>query len=297
STLAAHGIRRADIATALNTGELRRLRRGWFATPIADVDQLRAVALGGRLGCVSALRRWGVWSGAGDDLHVTVPRSASHLSLDSDTERYSTRPALWHPSIDRRLTQGQSIRLASRTRPIVHWAEHPNPERRLDWIVSAHQALSQAVLCQDEENAIACLDSAIRHGVIRAKEARSILDALPARLHPLGRELTPTADSGWDSIAITRIRRGGFAVRSQAEIAGVGRLDGLIEDCVGLEVNGLGFHAGATAVQRDVNRVLVAQRLGIPTITVTPRHVSDDWPATWETIVRVVTDEMLRHGR
>ena len=75
----------------------------------------------------------------------------------------------------------------------------------------------------------------------------------------------------------------------------MGRLDGLIEGCVGLEVNGLGFHAGATAVQRDISRVLVAQRLGIPTITVTPRHVSNDWPKTWETIVRVVTDEVLRH--
>ncbi|TFV98735.1 hypothetical protein [Orlajensenia leifsoniae] len=88
---------------------------------------------------------------------------------------------------------------------------------------------------------------------------------------------------------------------AQPEIHGIGHLDGIIEDCVGFEVNGLEFHGGNEAVLRDTGRVLGAQSLGMMMLTVNPPHIHTHWKSTWATVVRVVEDAIalreLRHSR
>lgn len=299
-TLARHGARRADVERALRDGELTRVRRGWFATAKADADQLRAVALGGRIGCVSALRRWGVWSGVGDTLHIQVAANAARLRREAGRSSSSTARGVWHPSIDPQLTATSEVRLAGVGEPTVHWNELTGTGG-LDWIVSPGQALAQALLCQDDEHAIACMDSILRRGVLKRIEVERVVAALPHRIRGLLTELTPEADSGWESIFITRVRRGGYSVVAQPEVVGVGRLDGIIEDCVGFEVNGMEFHSGNEAVLRDTGRVLGAQGLGMMMLTVNPPHIHTHWKSTWATVVRVVEDAQalraLRHPR
>lgn len=289
STLSLHGLRREDIERALRAGQLTRVRRGWFATERADADQLRAVALGGRIGCVSALRRWGVWSGEGDRLHIHVATNAARLRRDAGKQAASTAAGVWHPSIDSRLTPEDGVRLARTGDPIVHWAA-VGGDGGLDWIVSPHQALAQALLCQNDEHAIACLDSVIRRGVLKPTDVEHVVRGLPRRLHGLLSELTPNADSGWESIFITRVRRGGYSVIAQPEVYGVGRLDGIIEDCVGFEINGLEFHSSNDQILRDTERVLGAQSLGLAMLTINPPHIHTHWASTWSTVARVVED-------
>ena len=171
----------------------------------------------------------------------------------------------------------------------------------MDWIVSPGQALAQALLCQDDQHAIACMDSILRRGVLKRIEVERVVAALPHRIRGLLTELTPEADSGWESIFITRVRRGGYSVVAQPEVVGVGRLDGIIEDCVGFEVNGLEFHSGHAEVLRNTDRVLAAHNLGLPVLSVDPPHIHTHWASTWSTIVRVVEDtralRALRHPR
>lgn len=300
-TLAHFGISRGELLRALGDGSLMRVRRGWFATTHADSDQLRTVSLGGRIGCVSALRRWGVWSGSGDALHVQLAPNASRLRHSSGAAIRTDRPGVWHPLAREKLKQGRALRLAAAGTPVLHWsglrnvasghAREIGSVRSPDWIVPPALALAQALLCQNEEHALACLDSSIQTHLFELPAVQELIAALPQRLHGLVEEITPQAESGWETISIRRVRRGGYRVGPQVEIPGVGRYDALVEECVGLEVNGLEFHSGRDEVLRDTGRVLGAQIWGLPTISITPFHIQNDWPATWQAIVRTVERE------
>jgi hypothetical protein len=57
------------------------IRKGWLALPDAPPDLVSAVALGGRLGCVSAAAHLGLWtSPRGADIHVAVPRHSGRAT-------------------------------------------------------------------------------------------------------------------------------------------------------------------------------------------------------------------------
>ncbi|HEY9314515.1 MAG TPA: type IV toxin-antitoxin system AbiEi family antitoxin domain-containing protein, partial [Williamsia sp.] len=56
-----------DVRKRVREGSLIRLRPGWYATPSADAAVVEAVRKGGALGCVSALRRHGLWVPPGYD--------------------------------------------------------------------------------------------------------------------------------------------------------------------------------------------------------------------------------------
>ena len=73
-------------------GSLRRLRRGWYATNGAHPEVERAVALGGCLSCVSALKLFGAWTPLEDTLHIRYPREARRRGPKSPGCSY---PADW----------------------------------------------------------------------------------------------------------------------------------------------------------------------------------------------------------
>ena len=98
ATLHSRGFSPSALRSALARGLVLRPRRGWVASPLADRDQLRAIAIGGRIGCASALRRFGVWSGVDDALHLQVPRTASRLTPASRSPVVANA-GVWHPSV------------------------------------------------------------------------------------------------------------------------------------------------------------------------------------------------------
>src|SRR5690554_1281900 len=171
STLFRHGISRSEIEDALASGFLARPIRGWYVTRAADSDQLRAITAGARLGCVSALRRWGVWSGPANDLHLHCPPTASRLRLDKAQTVLGMQPVLPHPSVPpRRAVELNEIWRCAAGVPVVHWLANTSKSSALDWIVSPTDALTQAIHCQNEEHAVACIDSALHHRVVSAQE-------------------------------------------------------------------------------------------------------------------------------
>nr|WP_146077627.1 type IV toxin-antitoxin system AbiEi family antitoxin domain-containing protein [Clavibacter michiganensis] len=281
----------AGIDAARRSGALERLRRGIYALPEADIDQRRAVMAGGRVGCVSALRRVGVWGGLDTALHMHVPSSASRLHLDEvialgrSPETRRTDKTFW----------------AEPGRPRVHWQRANSAQAGTarswahDWLVDPMSALRQAVLCLDDEHAIAAIDSALRKQVIRSRDLGPLFASLPRRLQQLRTELDPAADSGPESIVRVRMRRAGFVVEPQMGIPGSSDLDLLINDVVGLDIDSRAWHTGEEQISWDYGKTLQSFALGRPTLRILPHHIFDMWPSTLAAISRAVSDTEELH--
>ncbi|KJC64411.1 type IV toxin-antitoxin system AbiEi family antitoxin domain-containing protein [Agreia bicolorata] len=276
----------AGIDAARRSGALERLRRGMYALPEADIDQRRAVMAGGRVGCVSALRRVGVWGGLDAALHMHVPSSASRLHLDEvialgrSPETRRTDKTFW----------------AEPGRPRVHWQRAHAANTRTarswadDWLVDPMSALRQAALCLDDEHAIAAIDSALRKKVVRGHDLEALFGSLPRRLQGMRLELDPAADSGPESIVRVRMRRAGFVVEPQMSIPGSSDLDLLINGLVGLDIDSRAWHTGEEQISWDYGKTLQSFAFGRPTLRILPHHIFEMWPSTLAAIGRAVSD-------
>lgn len=300
STLFRMGISRAEIEAALASGFLHRPIRGWYMTEAADSDQRRAIVADARLGCVTALRRWGVWSGPDNDIHLHCAPTASRLRLDQARTVLGAQPVLPHPGVPpRRRPELNEVWRCAPGMPVVHWQAQASARGALDWIVSPMDALAQAVCCQTAEHAVACVDSSLRHGVVTAQEWAQILSNLPERLRPLGRLVDARADSGNETIVRLRLRAAGFAAEPQAHIPGVGAVDLVVEGLVALEVDSEGFHSSKEQRRNDRTRTLLALTFGMPSLRIGPEHLTtDEWPLAVAAVKRQVADaRALRRAR
>lgn len=293
STLFRQGISRFQIEDALASGFLERPIRGWYLTRAADSDQRRAIIAGARLGCVTALRRWGVWSGLANDLHLHFAPTSSRLRLDqAHVVLGMQQPVLPHPGVPpRRIVDLGEIWRCAPGIPVVHWLSNTSASGTLDWIVSPADALAQAIRCQDEEHAVACIDSALRHGVISIQEWGTIRRNLPERLRPLADRVDARAGSGNESIVRVRLRATGFTVEPQVHIPGVGDVDLIVDDLVALEVDSEKFHSSPEQRRIDRTRTLLALAYGMPSMRIGPEHLTaEGWPLALTAIARQVAD-------
>lgn len=292
STLFRHGISRDEIEASLASGFLVRPMRGWYATGAADSDQLRAIMAGARLGCVSALRRWGVWSGPANDLHLHCAPTSSRLRLDKAQTVLGLQPLLPHPSVPpQRAGQMNEIWRCGAGAPVVHWSANTSEAGALDWIVSPTNALAQAVRCQEAEHAVACIDSALHLGAVSVQEWESIRRGLPERLRPLGGRVDARAGSGNESIVRLRLRAAGFAAEPQVQIPGVGRVDLVVDELVALEVDSEAFHSSSDQRRTDRDRTLLALAYGMPSMRIGPEHLTaEGWSLALTAVARQVAD-------
>jgi hypothetical protein len=261
-------------------------RRGLYASATADLDQRRAVRLGGLIGCLSALRRSGVWAGLDTRLHVHVPAGSKRLRVD-DVVAFGR---------DTRTPRNDTNFLADAGMPRVHW-QRPieriplGPRHGLtDWIVPPLLALRQAVLCQEEEHAIASIDSALRKQLIPHSQLDLLFATLPRRLHRLQRELDPLADSGTESIFGVRLRRLGHVVELQRAVPGSSKFDALIDDVVAVDLDSKRWHSDERQQLWDYDKTLQSFAWGRTAIRILPHHLFDCWPETLQAIERAVHD-------
>lgn len=89
--LEGHGLHPELITMALAMGRIWRARRGVYVTAGMPEPLIRAVRIGGRLACVSALQFWGEPTAPDDRLHVEVRANASRLRLEERTLLHWTR--------------------------------------------------------------------------------------------------------------------------------------------------------------------------------------------------------------
>lgn len=104
------GASRYRIQTAIETGTLRRVRRGWVALPDADAELVAAARHGVVIACVSAARRLGLWVLSSPKTDPTSPRGPTRVE-----PRHSVQPCTGTSRSCR------GIRILSSTRSRTSW--------------------------------------------------------------------------------------------------------------------------------------------------------------------------------
>lgn len=113
---------------------------------------------------------------------------------------------------------------------------------------------------------MATLDSVLHLGILTWDEVRDVFTHLPARYRPLLRLVDGIAESGPETLVRLMLRQLGLRYEAQVEIAGVGRVDFVVEGWLIIECDSKEFHEGWAKQRRDRKRDLAAARLGFVTL-------------------------------
>jgi very-short-patch-repair endonuclease len=234
------GWRSRQLTRAVSDGSLIRVRQGWYASADTNAAFQQAVRVGGRLGCISAARAYGLWVPGTRKLHVSVEPHVSRLRSSSDrTVRLNALP---HPGV------------------VVHWSDERLSGNRFS--VSLRDCLRQMCHCQAPESVVAAVDSALHKGLITKSDWLCDIRGLPGRLPSLLESVDALSESIIESLTRYRLGRVGLRVRIQVKIRGVGRVDILIGDRLVIELDGWEFHSDLTQFEEDRRRDAVLSSLG-----------------------------------
>jgi very-short-patch-repair endonuclease len=246
SQLRGRGATTSDIRAAIASGALVRIRKGWLHTPDAAPELIRAVALGGRLACLSAARYLGLWTPESTEvLHIARPAHAGHTFGDaSDCEVH------WQST---------------------NWSATPGAIEQIDAIIR------QVLLCCEYEDALAIVDSALNQRLLTLARLTRLVASLPPRFSSVLDDVDPECESGLETYCRYRLTQLGLPIRTQVTIDGVGRVDVIVGDRLIVEADGKKWHDGAAAFVSDRTRDLALVRMGYIVIRVAYEHVTREW--------------------
>lgn len=250
------GASRYRIQTAIETGTLRRVRRGWVALPDADAELVAAARHGVVIACVSAARRRGLWVLAEDRPHVAAPPHAGR---------------------------------APTGRATVHWHEPAVPRHPDALVDPIENVLVTVARCQPVEPALVIWESALRRQ-LTSREVLGRLD-LPPAARQLWAQAAPFSDSGLETILPLRLRWLGVPLQQQVWLLGR-PVDLLIGERLVVQIDG-GHHVGrqrAADIEHDARLMLH----GYHVIRVTYAQVVDDWPHVHGLIATAVAQGLHR---
>ncbi len=214
------GATKYGIRSALSSGSLVRVRRDWLALPDCDPAVLLAARHGGRLTCLTASERYGLWTIPDDTTHLAVPSNAGRLALPSSVK--------------------------------VHWSEGPIAVSSLKLIDPLENVLVRVAECQPFETAVVVLDSALRLKKISASQLLRI-STKSTRFGSARAAASEFSDSGIESIPRIRLARIGVVVKQQVVIDDH-PVDGLIGKRLVLQIDGYGPHSNADRRRRDIRQ-------------------------------------------
>jgi very-short-patch-repair endonuclease len=141
--------------------------------------------------------------------------------------------------------------------------------------VSLSDALIQVALSEPFEEAIAAFDWALHTGILEPFDLELIVIQLPRELQVIGDWVDPACESFPESLSRTRLRLAGHTVRSQALLPTGERTDLVVDEIVGLEVDGEEFHINRFFEDRDKDLTITLDNLHA--IRPTAKHVFNDW--------------------
>jgi very-short-patch-repair endonuclease len=266
ASLVSADLTKRAIQRAAARGEITRVRRGWYSNVGADKDTVRAVRVGGRLACVSACRKYGIWTPVDTRLHVSVtPQSNNHKNPDD-------------PHRVRQRSDGT----------VVHWGcSDPDLSARAK-LPDLLTALLEVVSCQPPEFAFAMVESAISRGLLSEFDRWELYWRAPIRCRALISQAGADSGSGTESVFAFRTRCLGVSFRQQVEVDGVGRVDFVIGDRLIVEIDSEGHHGNSAQRRRDLARDAIAAALGFITLRFDYWQVIEDWETVESAILASV---------
>lgn len=239
----ASGVSARSLRHAVAAGAVIRIRPGVYASPTLPWPTRIALRHGGVLACASVARLKGLWVLPLDDVvHVSLPPHNHAHAHDGCT-------------------------------CVQHWNEL-EPSRTE---VSLVDALLQIRGCLGEDAFFASLESALHKRLLTPQQRDELGERITESARWLVDLARTDAESGLESILRLRLHRLGLMLRTQVEIAGVGRVDFVVRDRLILEVDGRNGHDEEPDRHKDRVRDAVAAAHGFDTIRFDYDLVVHDW--------------------
>ncbi len=235
-----------------------RIRRAWYGVPETPYEYRAAIAMGGRVGGLSAARSYGLWDPGDRDIHVSWPPHGNVARLG------------------RRLGYPANADIGE-GRIVSHWRilRETEPPREL-WRESAEQTIAQVLLSSDRSTAVAVVDSALHIGVIAPHQLHFIFGRMPARVRALRAAIDGGADSGLESIVRLWLWDQGLPFLAHATAADL-EVDLLVGTSLVIELDGERFHATPEAFESDRRRDTVLGSAGYIVIRFSYQQITEDW--------------------
>ncbi|MHA6512587.1 endonuclease domain-containing protein [Tessaracoccus sp. Z1128] len=193
----------ARIELAIADGGLRKVSRGWFATPQAHQWELEALAAGARVGCLSGCQVHGLWTPQHAEAHFIIGMGSASLG------------STWHRS-PRRLPGIGLFPLS--------------------------ECLAQVIRHHTPEEALMVLESAVHKAMLSSDDAQSLIRGASVHKQRTLQFFDGEAGSGSETRVRLFLQQHRFAVRSQHQIAGVGAVDLLVGRSLIIECDSAAHH-------------------------------------------------------
>jgi len=267
--LHALGWTKRQLTAAVHSGEIIRVRQGWYATASTATANQQAVRVGGRLTCASGAHALGLWLYPPAKLHVAVVQSSSRLRNPHDKTKRLAR----HPDAS----------------TIVHWTDRHATSNR--YVASVRQILSDMVWCYSPEIVVAAVDAALHARMIRLADWLADTAPLPRRLRNLLRRVDGASQPFLESITRFRLSMLGIRARLQVHVSGVGHVDLVIGSKLVIELDGWNYHKDRDQFEEDRRRDTRLAVLGYRVLRFTYRQLMHRW-----SVVRASIEACMSRG-
>lgn len=246
------GFSRRDMEHAQDDDLIRRARRTWLYTRAADAGVLSAVRAGGRLTCVSAARRAGLWVPGDPETHIAVTPGSSRFPRDG---------------------------------LIVHWSRGPAPVSPRTCEEPLINVLFHVAVCLSRIDALVIWESAVRTTSLDAAVLRRVQWHSSAA-NSLAEAVSILSDSGLETYAVVRLSAFGIPIRQQTMIDGR-PVDLLIGERLIVQLDGE-HHLETMQRRRDIRGDARLALRGYTVLRFDYHQVLFDWPFVEQTILAAV---------
>lgn len=251
-----------DLALAVGTGMVQRIRRSWLATGDCDPIRIRAASVSGRVTCISAAKMKELW----------VPPTGEalqrpHIAIRGTSSRFD----------------GDGL--------ILHWANGPVAVGRTTIEDPIANVLFHVARCLPRLEALAVWESAIRKH-LADPAVLSRLHWRSSRAQELAAVASVLSDSGLETVFFAGMRRLPLPIRQQVRIDGH-PVDALIGDRLVVQIDGFEHHRGKDR-RKDLRDDARLALRGYTVLRFDYQQILFDWTFVEETVLTAVAQGLHR---
>jgi very-short-patch-repair endonuclease len=254
----AAGFSDRDMAEAVHSGALQRVRRSWLVSGGCDTRRRTAAQHGGRVTCVSIAAAHGLWGPDHEDVHVAVP---------------PTRSRAGGPGVVR------------------HWARGPRAVSDTAVEDPPVNALFHVARCLPRRDALIVWESAIRKKVV-SPGVLARIEWHSAAARELADVASSLSDSGLETTLTDGLAPTGLPVRQQVHLFGH-NVDAVIGERLVVQIDGFEFHQ-AKDRRRDIAHDAQLVLHGYTVLRFDFVQILFEWETVLETILTAVAQGLHR---